>query len=293
MMRKDKKLVSLIFFFSMFVIIGFMLLSFASAATCNLAVTLVNQDPYPAIPGEYVEIVFQLTGLENPECGGAEFTFIEQYPFSLDKNDSAKQILLGSTYTTGFKKSWIIPYKVRIDEDALNGEQEITVEYSNRKSPAESLISKKFNISLEDTRTDFEIFVKDYDLTTGILTFEILNIGEVDVEGLTLEIKNQENITIKGAHINIVGDLDSNEYTTADFEAIPENGEIIIDIKYTDKIAVRRTVTKTVTYESAYFTDRNNGESSNWWIWIILIIAAVAVIYWHYRMRKKRKRNLR
>jgi hypothetical protein len=280
------------FIFGLIIFLSILLLNIA-VARCTLNAELINQDPYPAVPGDYVEIVFQLNGVENPECNGAIFQLVEKYPFKLDKTEDSVKVLEGPTYTKDYKKSWVIPYDIRIDENALEGDQPIEIKYSSRNTNEEAKVSKKFNISIEDSRADFEIFVKDYELSTKTLTFEIINIEEVDIEGLTLEIENQENIKIKGSKINIVGDLDSNEYTTAEFEAIPKNGQIDIKIRYTDQIGVRRSTTKTVEYESEYFIDRN-GQSEimiPWWIYLIFVLIVLLIAYWIYKRCKKKKRK--
>jgi len=47
-----------------------MSVSFATAAVeCNLDAKMINQDPYPAVPGEYVKVVFELTGISSLDCG--------------------------------------------------------------------------------------------------------------------------------------------------------------------------------------------------------------------------------
>ena len=56
-------------------------LSFVSASVCELDVTMLNQDPYPAVPGDYVEIVFQIAGIENPECGRVVFSLYLNYQY--------------------------------------------------------------------------------------------------------------------------------------------------------------------------------------------------------------------
>ena len=35
------------------------------AGVCDLDVSLINQDPYPAIQGDYVKLVFQVDGHSN------------------------------------------------------------------------------------------------------------------------------------------------------------------------------------------------------------------------------------
>ena len=51
-----------------------------TAAACTLDISLINQDPYPAIPGDYVKVVFEIDGLENPNCGTVTFGIKEDYP---------------------------------------------------------------------------------------------------------------------------------------------------------------------------------------------------------------------
>ena len=57
-----------------------------SADLCNPAVSLINQDPYPAVPGEYVKLLFQISGVSNPECASTSVELKPSYPFSLDCN---------------------------------------------------------------------------------------------------------------------------------------------------------------------------------------------------------------
>ena len=82
------------------------------------------------------------------------------------------------------------------------------------------------------------------------MTIEILNIADTDIEALTIEIPKQDNIVIKGTNRVVVGDLDSNEYTTADFKANLKDGEINLKILYTDQTGIRREVMEKVFFDS-------------------------------------------
>ena len=269
------------------------LLSFAftSASLCELDISLINQDPYPAIPGDYVKLVFQIKGVENPECGKIQFELLEQYPLVFDPNFQSKITIEAGTYSRDFSSFLIAPYKVRVDENALDGDNPIEIQY--KTSSISTQLSKQFNLNIDDSRADFEIHIKDYDPVTKEITFEILNIAESDVEALTLEIPKQNNIIIKGAKTNIVGDLDSNDYTTATFEAIPQKGEITLQISYTDTINKRRFLEKTVTFEPEYFEDRVNGkQKTSIWLylfWILLIFFVIRHFYARYKRKKKLK----
>lgn len=265
-----------------------LVLPIASAAICDLQVSMINQDPYPAIPGDYVKVVFQIDGIQNTECGTVTFEVKEDFPFSLDPNTENPIKIKSGTYASQYSSFYLAPYQIRIDENALQGNNPIEVGFYSSYA-AEEL--KEFNIYIEDSHADFEIHVKNYDYLTRTLTFEILNIEDVDVEALTVEIPKQENIQVKGANKKVIGDLDSNEYTTADFEAIVEDGEINLTIFYTDSINVRREIQKTVTFDSDYFTNRNgDNNKSTWWLYVIIILV-VGWFVWRYLKKSKAKKK--
>src|SRR3989344_9462137 len=239
-------------FFGM--IFGILMIGSVSAI-CSLSVKLINQDPYPALPGEEVKVVFQLEGVSNPECKNVVFEFVESFPFTLSPGQNAIATAEGGA-VSDFKTYLLIPYKLKIDKDASDGDNELEVKFSSGAGDKKFISTKKFDINVNDLATDFEISIKDYMTSTRTLTFEILNIGEHDVEALTIEIPKQENIQIKGSSRNIVGSLDGNEDTTFSFEAIPRDGKVDLIISYTDEINERRQVQKSVIYDSSYFTDR-------------------------------------
>jgi len=253
---------------------------------------MINQDPYPAIPGDYVKVVFQIDGLENSECGSVTFGVKEDYPIYLDPNVQNPITISSGIYQNNYGSFYLAPYKLIVDENALDGENPIEIYYSTRTA---SNVVKEFDITVEDIRADFEIHVKDYDYTTKELTLEILNIAEADVEALTIEIPKQDNIEIKGANRVVVGDLDSNEYTTADFEAILPEGEATINLNviYTDSINARRELQKVVDFDSSYFMDRNKDKKKTPYWLFILIVAVIAFFVWRRIKKKKREAERR
>jgi len=277
-------------FFSVFAV------SYVSAeerATCGLDADIVNQDPEPAIVGDYVEIVFQVRGLGSCD-NGAIANLVLDYPFSLDEEDSFR-LMKSNTYAGyGYNSNWNIPYKLRIDPDAIEGEYEIELRYVGRGIGfnMDGYYVKRFNITIEDGRTDFEVHIDEHKIEDRNLVFQVLNTGNQDIEALTLEIPPQDSIVVKGSNRNIVGDLDSNEYTTADFEAIPSEGKINLILYYTDSTNERRTIGKTVVYDPSYFIDsiENMGpDRTN--IYIIGGLIVLVAGFFIYRKRKSNKNN--
>lgn len=258
--------------------------------TCDLDASMINQDPYPSVPGDRVKVVFQVTGVSDRDCGEVSLEFDEQFPFSLEPGQTAKQTIQGGTYiSTDFASFWLVPFELRVADNALEGDNVIKV---NLDSSTKGLSIKNFTINVEDLTADFEISIKDYEASTNTLTFEILNIGESDIDALTIDIPKQPAIEIKGASRNIVGDLDANEDTTFTFEAIPSNGEIELQVLYTDQVNVRRALEKTVVFDSSYFTGRIKDQKSvSPWIYVLIVVIVLIVIFWIRNRLRKKKNN--
>jgi hypothetical protein len=263
-------------------------MALASALDCQLSASLVSQDPYPAIPGDYVKVVFQVNGLDNSECGNVDITLLPSYPFTLDPGEK-------STYSSGsfFAKDYssfvTLPFKLRIDNEALDGDNQIELSLRYEKGGYQLNSLKKFNISIEDARTDFEVFVKNYDFTTNTLTFEVLNSGKNDVKAVTLKVLDGVRTQLKGADTNIIGDLDSNEYTTADFLVSPLTTKIPISITYTDSIDVRRTVEKSVEFNPANFEGVGAKKGLSGWMIALIVVVVLVVAWFVYKRFIKRK----
>lgn len=274
------------------VLIAVFMSSFALAATtkCNINASLVSQDPYPAVQGDYVKLVFQLSGngITDSSCGKIIVELIEDFPISFDPGVSNKIEAQSGIYASDYGNSLIAPFKVRIDKYALMGDNPIKLRYSSGFSLG-SYIEKEFNLNVQDIETDFEVSVKDYNSATKIITFEILNVGKNDVESLVSEIPVQDNIEVKGSRRNIMGSLDSNDDTTFTFEATPKDGQISMVLLYNDDAGVRRQIEKSVMYNSADFEGRVRDKTgTSMWVYLIVLIIIVAVIYFWRRNKKKR-----
>ncbi|MBT6182413.1 hypothetical protein HOI04_00855, partial [archaeon] len=112
------------------VILFFAIILFAttiSAEACDLQTTLLNQDPYPAVPGDYVKLVFQVVGFENPECRDMTFELLADYPIAFNPGETGLQSFSHTAFIQDYESNILIPYEVRVDGDALDGENPIEV----------------------------------------------------------------------------------------------------------------------------------------------------------------------
>jgi hypothetical protein len=272
-------------------IITLLLFVFATSfvlAECDLDVQLVNQDPDPAVPGDYVRLLFQVSGIAGTECGEISFELLENYPIRFDPDFNPVKTFSAGTFARGFSSNRTIPYKVRVDPNALDGDEEIEILYSTKGSKS-FRISKLFDIRIEEVKADFQVFIRSYNYDTRRLTLEVLNTGKNDVRSLVLTIPSQENVRVLGGNKNIVGDLDSNDYTSTDFEALPEDGIIVVELEYTDKTGERRQAQAEIVFESERFEHTIPDNSARNRNLIIIAVLVLAFIVWRVLKKKKKK----
>jgi len=274
------------------VVLLLLVLSFTAVSAemvCDLDVTLLNQDPYPATPGDYVKLVFQIDGIDSPDCDDITVSLLEDYPIEFNPGESGVRTFKKIDYVKDFESSLLVPFEVRVNEDALDGTNPIEVRVQSKH---DAPLLETLDLEVEDVKADFEVYVKDYSYATNELTLEILNIESSDVEALTVEIPKQDNINVKGAKRIVVGDLDSNEYTSADFETILKDGDFKVSLIYSDTINTRRMVEKTVSFDSSYFTDRKADQTTTGiGTYIFWAVIAIIVIWWIAKRFKKKKKK--
>jgi len=235
-----------IFLFVISLIICPFVSAYSSATACNLQVTLVNQNPLSATPGNYVDVLFQVSGVDNSNCGGAVFQLIPSYPFSVD-GDNKLQVLSGSTWVSGSKSSvWNLPYTLRVDSTALDGNAEIEVRYRAGNADSDVFVSKKLNVTIEDYRTNFDAVIQD--VSDSEVSIALANIGKYTANSVVVRIPEQTDFVATSTDGQMVGNLESGDYTIISFSLNsktrnPETTPSLqFDVYYTDSLGERRII---------------------------------------------------
>lgn len=272
-----------------------------SSSAQGIQISQLRYTPYPANPGEYVDVWIeaQIYGSSSPT--NATFILEPKFPFSLDPNESAIQ----SFGRVGFN-TIVLHYKVRIDSNAVPGDNELDLAYSSDGTGNVMLVTP-LEIDVQNSQTDFSIVVQDS--SSSGTSLGIANTGENTANSLIMKVPEQPNFRTTGVtNSQILGNLNSGDYTLATFQleqTNPRNNTLEIELDYTDAIGVRRTVVKDVALGqssagtgvynstrlttgavssgqfagqgSAYFQRNFQRESifSNAWFWTVIGIVAL------------------
>ena len=201
----------------------------------SLQVESLKYDPYPVNPGEYFTlwVIVKKTGSDTK---GATFVLNPEYPFSLDSNEDAER-----TFASMMGESALLQYKVRVDDDAVEGTNILELKY--KLDGSSGWITKKFSISVSDAQTSFDGVIQDMEDDT--VSLALANVGKNVANSVIVRIPEQDGYQATGVTGQMVGNLENGDYTIVSFEVAKKNRDassIIFQIDYTDEIGIRRTV---------------------------------------------------
>ncbi len=94
-----------------------------------LDISMVNQDPDPVEPGHYVDVRWKVENLGTKALENVEVELMPSYPFSIDPGDSAHKDIRTLDSLQNGDTGVIIKYKVRVDENALEGNNTLKLRY--------------------------------------------------------------------------------------------------------------------------------------------------------------------
>ncbi|MDP6599809.1 MAG: hypothetical protein QF798_00030, partial [Candidatus Woesearchaeota archaeon] len=158
----------------------------------DIAVNIINQEPDPAEPGRYVDVRFKFDNNGTKETKNIEVEILLNYPFSLDPGiDAVKNIGTLQSMQKGDVGA-IVKYKLRVDKNAVEGENEIKIRYR---------VDKGVWITLKE----FFVDVQTHD---AILAIEDISVDKDPVEpGLNsivkIKLSNKADSILKDVKVKI------------------------------------------------------------------------------------------
>ena len=221
----------------------------------NLRVTNVRQDPFPANPGEYVDVYFKV------ENGGGEivnprFDFVLQYPFSVYPAEEASQRI--PSLDPGDKVT--LHYKLKVDEQAVPGEYEGGLRaYINDQNYYPSF----FPLKVEDVTSSFDVVVQG--VNKDGVSLAVANTGKNPANSITINVGDQSDFDLLGTSSSIIGSLNAGDYTLINALLVPKantGSDLVLKVKieYTDTIGTRRSVEKDVPLALTYQVQKGFGD---------------------------------
>ncbi|MFH1848573.1 MAG: COG1361 S-layer family protein [archaeon] len=215
--------------------------------TAVVLISLVNQDPDPAIAGDIVDVRI---GIENTGGVAAEnvmLEFVPQYPFTAVAGES-------NVKTVGTLRAYqddvdmkIVKFKARVDRDAAAGEYDLKLKrYEQGKDGFGAVRSIPIEVKSRESAEVIHI-----DKTTLVpgkqtsLKFSIYNVGNAPLRELTFSWVNEDKIVLPVGSDNTkyvkyiaIGEQADLEYqVVADSNADAGLYELALQLTYDDPIS--------------------------------------------------------
>jgi len=158
-------------------------------------VTLLNQNPDPVQPGNYVELRWKIENNGGSPTDDFIFKLKPEFPFKLDPGVDAEQ-KLGKidSYQVG-DNAFVVYYKLKVDESASESDYNIDYEYSvdNGKTwvKGSSIIhveERDFVVIVDNVKTTPEKASPGEDID---LSFDILNEASSDIYDVRVKLTLQ------------------------------------------------------------------------------------------------------
>ncbi len=275
----------------------------------------LKYEPYPVNPGEYFDFYVNVQYTQSTGTGGSVFELIPTYPFSLDPNETAVR-----EYGFANSPSIVLHYKIRVDKDAFEGVNQLKLNYKI----GTNWYSKFFDIEVANAQTDFDAVIQDS--TSSEVSIAIANIGKNTANSVIVKIPEQDNFMITGTDGQMIGNLESGDYSIVSFEISKKMSQILQDtdenkdnektfremqtsqsenltfnIYYTDNIGVRRIVSmqlpvslsnSNISATGMMGPGRRGSFSIPWYIILIIFAVLLTTLFIIYKKFPEQTKKL-
>lgn len=210
----------------------------------KVQVTLLNQDPDPVKQGEVVEVRFKIENVGSATMENIHVRIVPDYPFSLYNGKTTYDIGKLRAGQSG-ADAVIVDYKLLVDEDAVEGDNEIELEVKLSSNLWITYTNDNFLIDVEDYDfPEIEVYIKDTDVKTagqkGKVVIEVANTNLEDIKFLQMTLmKSADYELLSSSNYVYIGDVDSDDTESEEFEiyveaGVKENLMIPVKIEYQD-----------------------------------------------------------
>ncbi|MBU0628801.1 MAG: COG1361 S-layer family protein [Nanoarchaeota archaeon] len=223
----------------------------------SMNVSMVNQEPSPAEAGRYVTVRFKL---ENAGRENAEDIIIEllpRYPFSLDPGESAVKSI-GSIYSRQTGAVGVIKdYRLKVDENALEGNNEIKLRYKIRDNEWVELEPFYINVRPHDILVSLEKIDAPSMIKPGETTqvgISLKNLASSFIKDITVELdlSGVPFATINSTNKKIIKQIDAESSGEVVFNLMAEPSaesklyKVPIKLEFFDRLGTRYLKNETV-----------------------------------------------
>ncbi len=190
----DRKLTTTIILAAFTLMLAASTVQAASLGSGMIQAVFMNQDPDPAIPGQYVDLRWQLIKIGGTRLENTRFKLEVEYPFYFDQGERPEKYLGDVIGGTEEEEYYILHYRLRVDSDALKGDYNVTLRYTYGRGV--SWFEQDYIVHVDTSRPEFVVGLLRTspeklvaDTTEALLKIEIDNIGDGKAENVQVKLR--------------------------------------------------------------------------------------------------------
>ncbi len=223
----------------------------------DIDVTMINHEPDPAEAGRYVTVRFKIenTGGETAQDVVAEL--LPKYPFSLDPGESAVKYIGSVRSRQVGDTGVIIDYRLKVDENALEGDNEIELRYKVKNDVWAKLEPfyidiRPHDILLSIASVDAPKMIKPGEISKVDINLKNLALTFIKEIKVTVDLDSVPFATIGSTNRKIIKQIDSDSNATVSFNLMAEPDadsglyKVPIEIEFFDRLGTLYTKNETV-----------------------------------------------
>lgn len=236
---------------AMMMILASSALAQTSPGFSDFTIVSTIYEPYPAEPGKYIDLYIKVENRGTKQATDTAFELLPKYPFTIESAGDA----LKSYGTLDTFQPVLLRYRVRVDKDAVSGNNKIDLRYRTGSSGAWYSVSFDIFVKPRDTVLSIEkVESIPSEIPAGgkaIVRFTLKNLAKtrikdislkLDMSGTTLPFAPTDSTTEKRIEL-----LDPEEEKSIQFNIIsdasgePKIYKIPIALSYSDEAGTSYT----------------------------------------------------
>ncbi|MBI2129488.1 hypothetical protein HYU07_04565 [Candidatus Woesearchaeota archaeon] len=226
----------------------------ANPESRDIKITLISQEPDPAEPAGYVDLRFKAENWGTRAASNVTLDILPQYPFSIGSGDSASKNLGSISGIQLGSEGVIAKFRLKVDENAVDGENEIKVRYKTA-SGSEWVVTSAFNVSIqaheaiisvESANSTPRIIVPGNEAALNVVIKNIASSLLKDIR-IKLNLNDTPFAPIDSSNEKAIKNLDAGLKETATFKLItaPDTKadvyKVPLEISYMDRLGKNYT----------------------------------------------------
>lgn len=223
-------------------------------------ISLINQEPDPVEPGKIVRVRFKIVNYGQQDTNAITIGIQEDFPFTLVRGEPREQYVGVLEKRQYGDKSEIIEWKLLVDKDAPEGENNISLYYKESGVGGVITYDEIFNIEvrtsdavmeIKDIITTPETVKPGQEAKVGILLKNMADSFLKDVK-VKLDLTGLDVSTVSSINEQIIQKINGKEETLVEFTLLPEADIDLSVIKIPLNLEFKDNINNVYTQNSTF-----------------------------------------